>query len=368
MNRILLYILIIGTLYGCSSDNVPTPMIPEEEVSDMGSIVSFSSNISYETNVESRAGILEGSSLPQGSKIGIYALKTSWTNVNGEKLVQPVSWNETNFQYDFKNEPYVTEGNSGHFTSLNGSIGRFPTYDNAALKFYAYYPYTPEDIVFTSNGVNPSAPKLKVEIKDKADLTEDYLYTGKIDAYPTGDRTTINLSFKHALTRLQFNMYTKVINYTQTDCALLTKIVLKTNYNQSGYMNIETGEIESVEGNNTELEYKLTEPYKIYNGRIDTKTGIEFLLIPSDNAIKEIIVYVQTNENEEAQPYTAYTQRKDGAKQLKAGAVYTVNVNYRTRANFECDITGWLDNTSSNGNFNIGEENNTENDNFVRVE
>ena len=31
-------------------------------------------------------------------------------------------------------------------------------------------------------------------------------------------------------------------------------------------------------------------------------------------------------------------------------------------------LNGWLDNTSSNGNFNIGEENNKENENFVGVE
>lgn len=366
MNRILLYILFLGTLYGCSTDNIPTPINPEEEASGMEYTIRFSSNISYNISTESRAGIIEDTYLPQGSVTGIYALKTTWQEVEGKKVVQPGTWDVNNLQYDFKNEPYESEGSTGKFISQNGCIARFPSHDYAALNIYAYYPYSTTTIVYDTN--KQDAPQLKVDIKQDASLTEDYLYTGLVDAYPTGESTTINLPFKHALTRLRFQIYTNDASFTDTYCHQLTKVVVKTNNNQSGYMNIENGAITRVKGNNTTFEYILSEPYDIVK-RNERPTVAEFLLIPDENAINEIILYIQ-GEAGEPQPYTAYSfyPKKKDPKKLEAGCVHTVNVEYRSRASFECAITGWETETINNSDFDINDDNDMENENFEGVE
>lgn len=371
MNRILLYILLLGALYGCSTDNAPTPMTPEEEADGMGYAIHFSTNriydITTDITTESRAGIIEGTYLPQGSVAGIYALKTFWQEEEGEKKVLSATWAGNNLQYDLKNEPYQSEGSTGKLTSVNGSIPRFPSYDNAALSIYAYYPHS-TDIDYNPNATVPTAPKVKVEINRDATLTEDYLFTGPIDAYPTGEPTTIHLPFKHALTQLNFKMFTNDVSFTDAYCHKLTKIVVKTNNNQSGYMDITNGDIQTIDGENTVFEYELPEPFKIIKNK-DPQTGAKFLLIPNENAINEIILYVE-DENGNVASYQAYNYypRMNDPKELIAGSVHTVNVEYRSRASFECAITAWEEETFDGEDMDIDEDNDKSNENFIGVE
>lgn len=370
MNRILLYILVLGTLCGCSTDHVPTPVTPEEEVDGMGCTINFSTNRFYDVTTESRAGIIEDNYLPQGSVVGIYALKTIWQEKEGDIEILPTTWAGNHLQYDFKNEPYQSEGNSGKLTSVNASIPRFPSYDNAALSIYAYYPHS-TDIVYNPNATKPSAPKVKVKINHNPTLTEDFLYTGKIDAYPQGEPTKINLPFKHALARLRFKLFTNDVSFTNSDCHKLTKIVVKTNNNQIGYMNLENGDINGEDGQeNTEFEYILPKPYEIVASKKGdaTLTEAEFLLIPDENAINEIILYVK-DEYDNEQAYTAYSYypRKNDPKRLMAGKVHTVNVEYRSRANFECAITAWVEEIIQGEDVDIDEDNEVENENFKRI-
>lgn len=369
MNRFLFYILFLLTISGCSTDNLPNNNNSEEESEILDYFINFNNGVSYKTST-SRAGVMETSYLPKGIVVGVYALKSIWQETNGEKWVESgVTWNVNNIQENFYNTPYESEGSSTRLFSQDGSIGQFPKEEQAALKFYAYYPYS-EEIKYNPDLSIPDAPKLKITINPDMATTEDYLYTGTVDAIPEGEYTYIHLPFKHALTRLSFNLFTNDVNFTDAHCHKLTKIELITNNHQGGYMNIADGKIEPEDGENTFFEYILPEPFKILESKKGdaTKTGADFLLVPGNNAINSIILYVVDEKGVEHQhtAYSYYPSMTD-PKNLAAGSIHTVNVEYRSRVNFGCSIVGWEEQIPD-GDFDINTDNDTQNPNFEGVE
>ena len=338
MNKTLLYLSLLLALFGCSNENIST----EGEIDLENLCVSFDSEVFYKTTVSSRAGVIETVYLPQGHTVGIYALKTQWEEDDyGQPAVIQATWANENIQENFNNEPYVSAGSSKILK--NGNPGKFPPYKNSAMNFYAYSPYSPT-IIYDPELSNPKAPRLEVVINENMATTEDYLYTGRVDKIPTGEVTTVNLPFKHALTRLNFKVFTNDVKYTDQSCPKLKKIQVNTNNHQGGYLNIYDGSIETSEGNNNTFEYILQNPYTIIESKKgdDTNIGADFLLIPGNNVIYSIILTID-DENGEEHAYTAYSYypSETDPKNLSKNTIHTVSIEYNERANFTCSIQDW---------------------------
>ena len=337
---IFLCLFTQGILTGCSSGSETIPEeLPEEHY------ITFNNNVSYKAFVSSRNAIT-GTVLPNGAKVGLYALKTTWEYYNNEKIVALQNWSENKLQTNLNNEPYLSKGHK-KLTSVNNTQPLFPNGDNAALYFYGYYPYSPD---ISYNPVTDiDGPKLHIDIKETMEETTDYLFLTPKGAYPTGKYTSIDLEFQHALSvvRLQIHSTTG----TQANCPKLKKVQILTKNNQSGWMTITTGKIsfeeQTSEGkvNNT-FTYEPQPMFSIYQGG-NEDTGAHFMLIPSDNCIDSIVLtIVDANGNETEQEIYKEYEDLSNYKTLKQGYIYTIKVEYGKRTNFRYQITDWEENAN----------------------
>lgn len=349
IHKIITIIITCLAMWSCSSSQ-EEPVTPEKPLVPIDRKAVFRNDVSYKYAVSSRAGAIETNYLPKDHVVGIYGLNTTWgTNTDGN-YVNLVTWATENINENLKNEPYVSAGSS---TVLNSQkTFTFPNGEEAAMLFYGYSPYD-ENIIYTDNLSTPKAPRLKIDINQSMEMTEDYLYTGTVKVIPEGETTPVHLPFKHALARLNFRVYTNDVNFTDAYCPKLKKIQIITNNHQGGYMNIHDGTIEPGNGENITFNYELSSPYKITQSKKGeaTETGAKFLFLPNDNAINSIILFVE-DENGENKEYIAYAYypAKNDPKKLMAGYVYTINIEYNVRSSFVCSITSWETNEDKNLN------------------
>lgn len=244
----VVYSTLLILLASCTSEFPTTPgsNSQEQEIP-----VQFTFSIESQYNEPSRA-VIEENYLKEGAQIGIYALK-GITDDGNFMLTQNTqtgqTWSSDNIQTNFKNACYIAKtikdykDNEIHQLVASGATGSFPAGENAALRFYAYYPYTSEAIYsgISENGQYPAAPKIPVYIEDNIEDTPDYLYSGPIDAQGTDG--SVNIEFKHALARLNIYIKTNNPNYNERECPVITNIKISAYSSQEGTMNIENGNI-----------------------------------------------------------------------------------------------------------------------------
>lgn len=136
--------------------------------------------------VETKAPVT-GTNIPNGEKVGIYALTDATTP----------AWAATNLM---DNVSATSNGAGG----LEYSDLKEYTEDNLH-NFYAYYPYNAS---ITAPGAK-IAPKLTVTLEKTSDAQSDYMYAVPIEKYKrTSEEATAGtiqkLVFKHALTQIRF--------------------------------------------------------------------------------------------------------------------------------------------------------------------
>ena len=349
MNRNIFYILTSLFLIGCSTEQEENP-IKEEYY------VSFSNNISYNQIIaETRAGIFQGTYIPQNEIVGIYGFNSTKDKVNENQ-----NWQLEGIQ-PCNNEPYKSLGESKILKSENNREIKFPADNNAALAFYGYYPYQREPIS------SVDGPLIELDINREMEKTPDYLYTGNVPVIPTDKITKVALPFKHALSCLNFHISTNQSAYVNDNVPILKEIEVKTISDQSGYMRIKDGVIvnneDSNEGEkNTIFTYKTEFPIHVNNSiEPNTDTGANFLFKPTGktgNAIQEITLYVQEPNNGPIKPYIIYRwetgMREEDAIALERGCKYIIKIDYNIRITYTIhEVTQWKQGESYDGDKGI---------------
>lgn len=179
--------------------------------------ITFGTTVQVETKA-----MVSGTNIPDGEKIGIYALTDAATP----------AWATSN---EMDNTEATSNGSGG----LDYSPLKTYTEDNI-YNFYAYYPHTTADA--SGDGIKvPTAggsPKLQVTLVKTPDAQVDYMYAVPIEGYK---RTTAEvgntqkLVFKHALTQVRF----KFKNTETANKVTIVNIQIKDN--DKGTMSITDG-------------------------------------------------------------------------------------------------------------------------------
>ncbi len=169
--------------------------------------ITFGTTVQVETKA-----VVSGTNIPDGEKIGIYALTDA----------APPAWAASN-------EMDNTEATSNGAGGLDYSPLKEYTVDNI-YNFYAYYPHTTADpsgdgIKVPAVGV---APKLQVTLVKTPDAQVDYMYAVPIENYKRTAAeagNTQKLVFKHALTQVRF----KFKNTETSNKVTIVNIQIKDN-------------------------------------------------------------------------------------------------------------------------------------------
>lgn len=181
--------------------------------------ITFGTTVQVETKA-----MVSGTNIPDGEKIGIYALTHATIP----------AW-DADTKNLMDNIPATSNGSGG----LDYSPLKEYTADNI-YNFYAYYPYTEADpsndgIKVPTVGV---APTLKVTLAKTPDAQVDYMYAVPIENYKrtaAESGNTQKLVFKHALTQVRF----KFKNTETANKVTIVNIQIKDN--DKGTMNITDG-------------------------------------------------------------------------------------------------------------------------------
>ena len=255
MRQRTIYNILFILLVSCTSELPVTPDL--EQGQEQGVPVQFSVSIESEPDENSRSAI-ETPYLPDNEEVGIYALKGTLQNeeftVTGNTR-EGWEWDETNIQTNFSNAKYIAynytdpeDPNQITYHQLlpaQGTVtGKFPSVDNGALRFYAYYPYD-ADVTVGTDGQGtgrPIAPQINIKIGNSIEDTNDYMYTGPIDVSAL-QTEPVNLPLKHALGRLNILVHTEQPTGNWREYPYVKSITVETFKSQEGVMNLETGEI-----------------------------------------------------------------------------------------------------------------------------
>ncbi|MGL5937505.1 MAG: fimbrillin family protein [Phocaeicola sp.] len=333
MKRYTTLVSLLAVLTSCST-NIP---VPEEVPLAQDTLVYLSYGLSTQINPSSRAPI-ETTYLPNGSKVGVFGLKSRYINGEYVLIENPTKpWAEVNVQKNLLNAPYTASvSTSGGITITtldpDGIRASYPSCENGALQFYAYYPYTSE-IEYDGALVKPTAPCVPVHIEKSLDATIDYLYASKQN-FLGGQKKPASLTFHHALSRLNFRLYTENPSFVGDYSPVLQEIEVNTRIAQRGKMSLDNGDIltdETVEDD----QFTQTVNYQIdvrHMTDSETDTGGHFFFIPAvrvSQVIKSIVFKVYHPSDGTTSRLKIYDY-KTAAKQieLKKGVVTTLNLKY----------------------------------------
>lgn len=319
MKKIGINLLLLAVLAGCGSNE--DVVLPGGGSTDEGVMVNFCSGIQTKA-------VIENAYFDTGAEIGVYGLNATNVTMAG------TNWDTSDrtLAANLDNGKYTATLWDGSKQELQATtIAKFPVGDDAALVFYAYYPFN-ASIATPATG----APVVPVAVTTIAE-TPDYLYTGALPTAVTAN--PINLPFKHAMARLDFSIKKK--DATVPDTKLLGVTVVMKN-GQKGEMSLTDGTITLAAANDGETT--------IAGGTLDiditsaeTGVGTKFLLIPGDDAIEKIILSLQRNDFSAngVATYT-YVVPADSPINLKAGMITTLHLLYDPKdVNFTATIEAW---------------------------
>lgn len=332
MKKLGLNILCLALLAGCSSNEDVTA--PIDNTKDRGVEVNFCSGVSTKA-------IIDGVSFPEGSEIGIYGLKATTATM------AEVNWATQDYilATNLNNGKYTAMAVSGsaaqELKAEAGKIAKFDNSDDAALVFYGYYPYTADVTVATG-----AAPTIPVVVSTTLADTPDYLYTGGAPTAVTA--APINLTFKHAMSRLDFTIKKKNVD---TPDFTIKSLTVKTKKGQQGSMSLSDGAITfdqdlasaATEFTNADLNIAVT-------SNVETAIeGARFLLIPDTDAI-ESVTFTLTRADFAANgdyTYTIATADIQKAVDLKKGYYTTLHLTYDPKdVNFTSTIQAMDEDTT----------------------
>lgn len=198
--------------------------------------ITFGTTVQAETKA-----VVSGTNIPDGEKIGIYALTDAATPA-----------------WAVSNEMDNIEATSNGAGGLDYSPLKTYTKDNI-YNFYAYYPHTA--VNGSEDGIKaPTAggsPKLQVTLVKTPDAQVDYMYAVPIENYKrtaTESGNTQKLVFKHALTQVRF----KFKNTETSNKVTIVSIQIKDN--DKGTMSITDGSWSSLSATASGNTFTLFQP------------------------------------------------------------------------------------------------------------
>lgn len=329
MKKIGINLLLLAVLAGCSSNE--DVVLPEGGSTDEGVMVNFCSGIQTKA-------VIENAYFDTGAEIGVYGLNA--TNVT----MADTNWDTSDrtLAENLNNGKYTATAFSNSKQELRATaIAKFPAGDDAALVFYAYYPYNVA--ITTPETGAPIVPVAVTTIED----TPDYLYTGALPTAVTA--SPISLPFKHAMARLDFNIKKK--DPATPDAKLLGITVVMKN-GQKGEMSLTDGTI-TLSASNDGATTIASGMLNIDITSADTGVGTKFLLIPGNDAIEKIILTLQRSDFS-ANGETTYDIPINSSINLKAGMITTLHLVYDPLdVNFTATIAIWTDDEINYGELPI---------------
>lgn len=176
MKRLLIYMVCAGLFTGCSPEDRPLPAAPQA--------IRFVSGVSVE--VTRATGPVSGTVLPQGSRIGLFALS----------------------EQSGGGDPQVLMNNLPGMVVAEGAIDYDPVkyYENGRkYAFYACYPYTASSGYTAAAG----APALAVTLDAYAGVQDDYLWASLPEVTPESNAATAvrKFTFRHALCQVRVRIW-----------------------------------------------------------------------------------------------------------------------------------------------------------------
>lgn len=280
----------------------------------------------------------------ENDDISQLVIKTALNPIPGSLRHGPLS----DFPEDSRIGLFITKGNLGDDYSPDMSRNILSTLStgiwkqNPAVNLYAhnavifaYHPY---------NGLNNNGEGIPIE----SGLT-DYMYgthtpgQGNINK----DNRTVNLTMKHALALVQFNIYKA--NYPwegRLTMVNITNAPGKAIVHYSAKMNIQTGEITDLSGSDRNIMTNSAPLLVIPENKFTSETDfVKLLLVPTikTSSRGEVIITFDIDGKEYKWDIPAGTEWKQGTKYT-----YDVQLNGNELQIGDVKITDWVEGTYGN--------------------
>lgn len=348
MKKVIFNSLLI-LLVSCTSELPVTPDLEQGQEQEVP--VQFSVTVNPIENDNSRATINEF--LPENSEVGIYAIKGEIVNGNfsvTENKTEGYWWHNSNIQDNFLNAKYIASNDQYHQLLPAGATGSFPK--EGALQFFAYYPYDENVSIGSKEDANgnivPIAPKLNIVIGDNEEETQDYMYTGAVNA--SSKNIVTNLNFKHALGKLRIYVYTNLDlgNLEEEDYPYVNNLTITTQKSQEGTMDLATGEITPTAFRNKEFSKDFESPFDDYENSYlisqdkNSKAIYSNLFIPNAETqtylITKLSLTITQSNNTKTYVYRSDPTKEAGSLQIpeiiiKKGQTSNLYIKYNPTTN-----------------------------------
>lgn len=216
MKNLILLTAVTLAAVSCSEDDGLQKGEPDANA------ILFGTTVQIETKA-----VVKGTKIPEGEKVGLYALEA-------ESSASP-AWKADKNLMD--NLEAVANSSGGLDYSPLQSYTKDKVYN-----FYAYYPLTAVSQADGDGVVAPTtttAPQLKVTLEKTPSAQSDYMYAAPIENYKrTSEEAGViqKLVFRHALTQIRFKF-----KNTEESAAIVIKSI-RVKDNDKGTMSITDGE------------------------------------------------------------------------------------------------------------------------------
>lgn len=216
MKNLILLTAVTLAAVSCSEDDGLQKGEPDANA------ILFGTTVQIETKA-----VVKGTKIPEGEKVGLYALEA-------ESSASP-AWKADKNLMD--NLEAVANSSGGLDYSPLQSYTKDKVYS-----FYAYYPLTAVSQADGNGVVAPTtttAPQLKVTLEKTPSAQSDYMYAAPIENYKrTSEEAGViqKLVFRHALTQIRFKF-----KNTEESAAIVIKSI-RVKDNDKGTMSITDGE------------------------------------------------------------------------------------------------------------------------------
>lgn len=216
MKNLILLTAVTLAAVSCSEDDGLQKGEPDANA------ILFGTTVQIETKA-----VVKGTKIPEGEKVGLYALEA-------ESSASP-AWKADKNLMD----------NLEAVANSSGGLDYSPVQSYTKDKVYSFYAYYPLTAVSQADGdgvVAPTittAPQLKVTLEKTPSAQSDYMYAAPIENYKrTSEEAGViqKLVFRHALTQIRFKF-----KNTEESAAIVIKSI-RVKDNDKGTMSITDGE------------------------------------------------------------------------------------------------------------------------------
>lgn len=329
MKNLILLTAVALAAVSCSEDDGLQKGEPDANA------ILFGTTVQIETKA-----VVKGTKIPEGEKVGLYALEA-------ESSASP-AWKADKNLMD--NLEAVANSSGGLDYSPLQSYTKDKVYN-----FYAYYPLTAVSQADGDGVVTPTtttAPQLKVTLEKTPSAQSDYMYATPIENYKrTSEEAGViqKLVFRHALTQIRFKF-----KNTEESAAIVIKSI-RVKDNDKGTMSITNGEwsgLSATSEGNTFTFFQPTTPQRVEAGTafdipeqlmLFPKTGEDMGRNSKDSGLSFVLTLKNSSDKE--QEITIIP--KVPATGLTAGTSYLYTLLYNSEAkdfiSLSTEVVDWVD-------------------------